>query len=385
MPNVSDKEAMKVCLITDAWLPVWGGGQAHVWELAQRLSRKNCHVTIVVPNLVSENKSAEQPESIDSANISLIRLGPHFEFPNFFGRTIFAIVSTVYVISHRFTVVHSHSYSTCLATILKKIFSPKTKIFFTPHGGGIAILGGGLINYLFLPKFLDFLVRKLIPYDGLIGVLSSDITGFSMAKKKIVIGNGVDVTKFKKGPLVKAEKGFAFLNVGRLVPVKNQENLIRGFAEIIKEFPSARLIIIGDGKLKKYLTELISKLNLTNSVKLLGSLTLDQMPAAYREAGAFVLPSTFEGQPISLLEAMSSHLPVIVSSAGESATIVRSAACGLVLSDTSAQTIGESLKKILRFSKGDLEKMGDQSRLWVTKNASWDEISEKTLNFYLKK
>lgn len=377
---------IKVCLITDAWKPVWGGGQSHIWNLANKLvNKKDCEITILVPNLKINNERYEKVESFLRGNLKVVRVAPSYVFPNFLGRIIFAIISVGYVLRHKYDVVHSHSYPTCLSLILKKIFSPKTKVFFTPHGGGINVLGGGIINLLGIPKVLDFAVRRLIPYDGLIGVLPSDIDGFSLARTKTVIGNGVDAQKYINLLRKKRDHNLAFLNVGRLVPVKNQDNLIRAFAKLVSIFPNASLTIVGEGELFNNLKKLIFSLKLDEKVFLKKAVPMEQMPRVYKEADVFILPSTFEGQPISLLEAMSSSLPAIVSGAGQAGQIVKQSGCGLVTTGYDSESILNSMRKIHDMDNATVKKMGELGRKWVMKNASWDNLADKTYDFYTLK
>lgn len=377
---------IKICLVTDAWKPVWGGGQSHIWNLATKLvNKKDCQVTILVPNIRVGNEEYDKCESYFEGNLKVIRVAPSYVFPNFIGRTAFAIISAGYVLGHSYDIVHSHSYPTCLSLILKKIFSPQTKIFFTPHGGGFNILGGGILNYLAIPKILDFIVRRLIPYDGLVGVLPSDISGFSVARSKKVIGNGVDPLQFINRPPKKRSHGLVFLNVGRLVPVKNQDNLIRAFAKLVSIFPNASLTIIGEGELFNNLKKLIFSLKLDEKVFLKKAVPMEQMPRVYKEADVFILPSIFEGQPISLLEAMSSSLPAIVSGAGQAGQIVEQSGCGLVTTGYDSESILNSMRKIHDMDNATIKKMGELGRKWVMKNASWDNLADKTYDFYTLK
>ncbi len=108
-----------------------------------------------------------------------------------------------------------------------------------------------------------------------------------------------------------ADKGDTrwFINVGRLSPEKNQARLIRAFAEVHARHPEARLVIVGDGPLKKDLRALIRELDLVDVAFLTGS---QSNPFAILQAAdCFVLSSRYEGQPMVLLEAALCELPVV--------------------------------------------------------------------------
>ncbi len=91
------------------------------------------------------------------------------------------------------------------------------------------------------------------------------------------------------------------ISVGRLDPEKGFEDLIRAFALVIKDVRS-RLFIVGDGKQKDYLLNLISKLGLNDSIQLHGS---DPNPLKFmRRSNVFALASYSEGMPNVLVESM---------------------------------------------------------------------------------
>lgn len=99
-----------------------------------------------------------------------------------------------------------------------------------------------------------------------------------------------------------------FVGIGRLVPQKNFQLLIRAFARLSNR-QRARLIIIGDGPLRSELQGLACRLGIAGDVHLIG---YRANPAPYFEqAAAVVLASRFEGFGNVLVEAMSRGTPVI--------------------------------------------------------------------------
>ncbi|GAA4505462.1 glycosyltransferase [Brevibacterium yomogidense] len=97
------------------------------------------------------------------------------------------------------------------------------------------------------------------------------------------------------------------VSVGRLSPEKNFLSLVESWPQVIEQHPQARLVIIGDGILRAALETRISQLNLTDSIKLTGQ---RENPYSHmKRADLFVLPSTHEGQPVVIFEAMSLGVP----------------------------------------------------------------------------
>jgi len=105
------------------------------------------------------------------------------------------------------------------------------------------------------------------------------------------------------------EKYFRFINMGRLTRQKGQWFMIRSFKQVVDENPNARLIVLGEGGLRKDLEDLISELNLDDHVFLLGE--QENVFPFLRNSDCFVLPSLWEGLPLVLIEALSMDLPII--------------------------------------------------------------------------
>lgn len=100
-----------------------------------------------------------------------------------------------------------------------------------------------------------------------------------------------------------------FVTVGRLSPEKNQARLIRAFAEVHREHPEARLLIIGGGPLVSELEAQIRRARLDGAAFLAGP---QRDPLRHLvDADCFVLSSDYEGQPMVLLEAAMCGLPIV--------------------------------------------------------------------------
>lgn len=160
---------------------------------------------------------------------------------------------------------------------------------------------------------------------GRIGIAASRIT---------TICNGVDTERFRPQPervLPALPPGFAgdgvlrFGTVGRLQVVKDQARLLEALAEINQRRPDlqarARLLIVGDGPLRVELAQKAAALGVTGQVHFAGA---SQDVAAWLQAmHVFVLPSINEGISNTLLEAMASGLPTLVTGVGGNVELVQ--------------------------------------------------------------
>lgn len=95
-----------------------------------------------------------------------------------------------------------------------------------------------------------------------------------------------------------------FVNVGSLVPVKDQAALISAFADVQRHLPGAQLTIAGIGPLEPALRAHADELGLGGQVTFVGSVPHDALAPLYRSAHVFVQASRHEGQGMALLEAV---------------------------------------------------------------------------------
>lgn len=102
-----------------------------------------------------------------------------------------------------------------------------------------------------------------------------------------------------------------FVTVGRLSPEKNHARLLEAFADVARDEPDARLIVIGNGPLRAPLEARAAILGVSDLVTFTGHLSNPY--ATMAEADCFVMSSDYEGQPIVILEARVLGLPVVTT------------------------------------------------------------------------
>lgn len=113
-----------------------------------------------------------------------------------------------------------------------------------------------------------------------------------------------------------------FLFLGRLERAKGVHELLGAFARVAQAFPAARLVLGGAGNLADCERH-AAALGLGDKVIFPGWVVADEKERWLREADVFVLPSHIEGLPISMLEAMSYRLPVVICPVGSIPEAVR--------------------------------------------------------------
>lgn len=109
-----------------------------------------------------------------------------------------------------------------------------------------------------------------------------------------------------------SDKGlFKFVHIARLSPEKNQFRLLDAFAQVIDEGIKAVLIILGDGPLLDQLKRHAAKRQISNWVMFLGH--IDNPYPTLQASDCFVLSSDYEGQPMTLLEALTLGVPCVAT------------------------------------------------------------------------
>ncbi len=195
---------------------------------------------------------------------------------------------------------------------------------------------------------------------------------FLVSEDKITLNpNYVDIDRFK--PLETRKELGRVVFVGRLDPVKNLENLIKGMKGL-----DASLVIIGEGPLKKDL-ELLAK-NEKVQVEFKGIVSQENLPLELNKGEIFVLLSVSEGNPKVLLEGMSCSLPCLGSDITSIREIIRDGENG-ILCQTDAMSIHLGLVKLLE--NVDLRKqLGANARKTIIERFSFEKIMEKELALY---
>lgn len=135
----------------------------------------------------------------------------------------------------------------------------------------------------------------------------------------------------RQGPTLYKGTGpaFTFLAVSRLAPVKNIGMQIRAMSRLVREYPQARLTIVGDGPLLADLKLLVADLQLEAVVYFGGR--QEDLARYYREADAFLLTSDAEGWGLAVTEAAAYALPIIMTDVGLAGEFVRNRESGLVI------------------------------------------------------
>lgn len=138
--------------------------------------------------------------------------------------------------------------------------------------------------------------------------------------------------------------GFTLLYVGRLEAVKNLQFLLAAFRAAVAEVPEMRLWLVGNGTERNRLEQTADQLGVCSNVTFWGQ-QMDVAPF-FASADAFVMSSVSEGLPMSLLQALSSRLPAVVTDVGGMAEVVKLAQAGITVPPGDVEGMARALVRL---------------------------------------
>jgi len=137
------------------------------------------------------------------------------------------------------------------------------------------------------------------------------------------------------------------LFAGRLEAVKGVDVLLIAFAAVLRDHPTARLLLAGSGSRRAELETATAELGITGSVRFVGVQARDELSALYRAATLFVLPSLHEGFPMVLLEAWAHGTPVVTTSVGAVPDVCVSGVDTMVVPPGEADDLAAAIGRLL--------------------------------------
>lgn len=286
-------------------------------------------------------------------------------------------------------IVHTHSSKAGLLGRLAAKLARIPIVVHTPHGHVFFGYFGPLKTKIFiiLERFASRITDKII---ALTNKEKEDYIKFRIANenKFDVIYSGIELNKFKelsedkKQNFVKElgipEKSLIIGTIGRLVPVKGHEFLIKAAKYIILKYPEAFFVFTGDGPLEQKLKNQALELGINNNIIFLG--WRNDAAKIISVYDIFALPSLNEGMGRVLAEAMALGKPIVASNVGGIPDLVAHGKNGFLVPTRNPEKLAKYIQ-ILIEDKEKKEKMGQTGKEIVI-NFSKEKMVEKIVNLY---
>jgi glycosyltransferase involved in cell wall biosynthesis len=224
-------------------------------------------------------------------------------------------------------------------------------VIFTEHGRhfpDVVSRKRRLLNRILFDRLADevtavceFSARSLAVNDGFDG------------SRIRVVPNGIEVDRYRRRESQRelrtrlgwpVERRYV-TSVARFHPVKDHATLVNGFAAVARTRSDVDLMLAGDGELREDLERQVETLGLAGRVTFLG--VRRDVPDLLMASDVFTLSSLSEASSLTLLEAMASGLPVVVTDVGGNPELVRQGVDGLLVPRRDPVALGAALLRLL--------------------------------------
>lgn len=372
-------KVLRVLMISERWFPSVGGGEFHILHLVRGLVSEGIEVDLVSRDL----QGGVRPEGCDGMDgFRVVRLPPRSSFENPLGRSLYAplLVNGIKELGpHDLIHVHCPLGSFPAAYLRRKLRIPLVRTLHGVYAGKwSAMLGYGPRALLFTA--LEALSLSLA-YDAVIAVdkksLESGLgVGHSVARW---IPNGVDWSRFDAVEIGSPEV-FTFLFVGRLVPQKGLVYLLEASSILEDSGEEFQLLLVGEGPDRGKLERRARAMELHN-LHFLGLVNDERLTGLYASSHAFVLPSLWEGLPLTLLEAWAARLPVVTTGVGGVQQVAQDGRNALLVEAGSAQALAQRMRELMK-DDSLRRRLASSGRRLVEERFSWDRVTEETIEVY---
>jgi len=286
-------------------------------------------------------------------------------------------------------IVHSRNHPTTEIPFIAKLAGVRA-VVHGEHGRDVHDIDGSNKKYRLLKRLVNpFVDHYICVSKDLSGWLENDI---GIHGDKITqIYNGVDSIKFSppedkteiRKKLGIKESSCIFGTVGRLEKIKGHIFLVEGFNKHLGKLSdhntSCQLIIIGKGGEKDACQEIIESSGIQDVVSLPGA--MDNVNEWLRCIDVFVLPSLGEGISNTILESMSTGLPVIATYVGGNPELVNDGETGVLVEPQNAESLASAMLKYAENTSLRAQH-GTAARQEVDKKYSMEAMVKQYLHVY---
>lgn len=372
-------DGLRICFCLSCYWPNESGAERQAHRQAVELVKRGHRVIVLTRRL----KSVPAVEELDGVEIrrhirTIDNLGPAF------GLSFLASLSTaLWRMRKQVDVVHCHQAlweAAATGMVIRRMRGAVSVI--QPAAGGEF----GEATALAQTRGRRLLRRAILRNDHFVAIsaqIEQELREQGVPYDNLTrIGSGVDTMQFSPGETSLNDSlpaGPRVLFLGRLHAQKNLHVLLRAWQLVVADSPTATLLLAGDGPQRDELVQLAEELNITDSVRFLGSI---QNPEEYlRAAQVFVLASHAEGMSNSLLEAMSARLPIITSKAGGNTDLIQHERTGILADASQPPDLAAAITRLL-----DDRKLADQcgtaARQHIVDNYSIQAIVDRYVALY---
>lgn len=363
---------MKVGLISAYDYAHPGGVTEHVRHLGAELRRRGHEVTVFAP--CSDREYAE-------THADFVRVGRPFPIPahGSLARITVSLHLTNrikhYIREGGFDVVHLHEP---LMPVL-----PMTALRFseTVNVGTFHAFARSNVGYYYGKPLLKRYVQRLNARIAVSNPARDFVQRYFPGEYRIV-PNGIDVARFRaQPPFAELRDGkLTVLFVGRLEYRKGLGYLLRAFAMLKADFPQLRLVIVGDGPMRRWYANFLARKQLPDVI-MAGYVAASELPRYYASCDIFCAPNTGdESFGLILLEAMAAGKPIVATNIDGFRSVVHSGSEGLLVDRKDKHQLANALQLLIQDEtlRHEMGQAGERTAV----RYDWERVTAQVLDVY---
>jgi glycosyltransferase involved in cell wall biosynthesis len=358
------------------------GGPAHHVGLLDSMLDPECYETLLLHGEVGAGEASLE-DSVRARGVTLAkvpRLRPELR-PHDDARALASLVRAVRRV--RPDIVHTHTAKAGMLGRLAAVLASGARpmIVHTYHGHVLE----GYFDPLRTATYRTTERRLAAVSDALVGVSSATVDdlvrlGIAPRSRFRVIPIGLDLNPFlrlqeRDGARFRGEAGarngeVLLTFVGRLVPIKRVDLLLRALARVTSGGAPVRLAVVGSGPLRNDLEHLARELGVAEATQFMGYRS--DMASVAAASDLAVLSSANEGTPVSLIEAAAAGRPAVATAVGGVRDVVRKGT-GILVEDGDADSLARGVARLA--ADPELRRsMGTRARHHVAERFSADRL-----------
>ena len=381
-------------LVTTSTFPRWRNdpGPSFVFDLCRQLASHGLNITVLAPHAEGTQKlevmegikvyryqylpAAMEGVSYDGGILARLRENKWgvWQVPFFLLAQLRSLGEIVR--REKIDVIHAHWLipQGLVAAVYKKFFNRRIKLVCTSHGSDLMALKGFLFD-----QMKKFVVRQTDHVTVVSHALKREVERLVPGAPIEVLPMGVDLKRFTperySGEIKRkySVEGPFLLFVGRLSEEKGLEYLLNAMPQIIKSFPSVKLLVVGSGVLEDRLKMICVDLNIRERVVFVGALTHEALASYYATADVLIGPSLREGFGLVFAEALACECAVVASDLPGIVDIIRDGKTGFLVRPADSRGIADQVTRLLA-DKSSAKTVARQGRQYVTEHFSWDMV-----------
>ena len=370
---------MKIAFIGQKGIPaIWGGIEAYVEELSTRLVKRGHSVDVYVRSWYTKK------EKTSHNGVSLIHT-PCIS-TKIFDAITHSFSSSMHCIFKNYDIIHYQAMGPSLSSWIPRVFMKK--VIVTIHRLDYNSEKWGK----FAKSMLRFSEKAalVIPQKTIVVGKHLREKYKKEGRETIYIPNGVNIPNKSVSKIITDEynlKGDDYiLYMGRLVPEKRCDWLIKAFMRVKRDFNKDIKLVIagGSSSTDKYFEELKNSCNADKDIIFTGYVTGNKKEELFSNAKLFVLPSSLEGLPIATLEASSYELPCLVSDIEPHKEIIINNSNGFLFQTDSFNDLCRRLIEIVNGHEDKLNIVGREARRNAENNFNWEMVVNKIEKIYFE-